>query len=212
MARRGKIARLPDAIREEINSRLHDGQEGKSILIWLNSLPAVQSVLEKSFDGRPINDVNLTYWKQGGYHDWVLRKDSLDFLINLHEEDPPSRNKKSLSETLLEWVTIQYAASAKTLLSDGLDPERKRANLRGLCADVIRLYRTQLSAERLDQGLFWVARHEAKVAETNKDKPSTSKPLTKTLQPHATPPETSPPPPNQTSSPSLGDVSSFKAI
>ena len=38
MSRNGKIARLPGQNREEINRRLHDGEDGKKILGWLNYL------------------------------------------------------------------------------------------------------------------------------------------------------------------------------
>ena len=41
MARIGKIARLGSDIRNELNSRLADGADGKNILQWLNSLPSV---------------------------------------------------------------------------------------------------------------------------------------------------------------------------
>ena len=59
MARIGKIARLPGGIRAQLNTRLQDGEEGKEIILWLNSLPEVKEVLAKKFDGRPINDQNL---------------------------------------------------------------------------------------------------------------------------------------------------------
>ena len=39
--RRGKIARLPLAVREELNTRLRDGEEGKQLVLWLNGLPAI---------------------------------------------------------------------------------------------------------------------------------------------------------------------------
>ena len=49
--RRGKIARLPLAVREELNSRLRNGEPGKDLVLWLNSLPAVQEVLAAQFQG-----------------------------------------------------------------------------------------------------------------------------------------------------------------
>ena len=38
-ARKGKIARLPPAIREHLNRRLQNGEEGKKLVGWLDSLP-----------------------------------------------------------------------------------------------------------------------------------------------------------------------------
>ena len=70
MARVGKIARLPDDIREVINRRLKDGHPAKDIVAWLNEQPTVKAVLEKEFDGEPITEVNMTAWKSGGYVEW----------------------------------------------------------------------------------------------------------------------------------------------
>ncbi len=43
-ARNGKIARLPAALREELNSRLEQSEESPELLQWLNALPQVQEV------------------------------------------------------------------------------------------------------------------------------------------------------------------------
>ena len=59
MTRKGKIARLPQAVREQINRRLENGQEGKQIAQWLNTLPEVTALMAAEFDGQPINEV----WK-----------------------------------------------------------------------------------------------------------------------------------------------------
>jgi len=39
MTRNGKIARLPMAVREELNLRMEQGVEGAGLLAWLNGLP-----------------------------------------------------------------------------------------------------------------------------------------------------------------------------
>lgn len=77
MARTGKIARLPETIRTELNRRLRDGASGSSLLPWLNALPEVRTVLEADFGGRDISAPNLTDWRQGGYEDWVRSTDRL---------------------------------------------------------------------------------------------------------------------------------------
>ena len=43
---RGKIARLPHGVREEVNLRLVNGETSTTILPWLNGLPEVQVVLQ----------------------------------------------------------------------------------------------------------------------------------------------------------------------
>ncbi len=67
--RTGKIARLPEAIRTELNQRLRDGQPGSQILPWLNELPEVQQILHDLFADQPISHRNLTSWRQGGFRD-----------------------------------------------------------------------------------------------------------------------------------------------
>ena len=78
MSRKGKIARLPVAIRDELNRRLLDGQSGGKILPWLNALPETKAVLDEDFDGLPVRDQNLSEWRLGGFKDWVKRREKLD--------------------------------------------------------------------------------------------------------------------------------------
>jgi hypothetical protein len=42
MTRKGKIARLPRHVRDELNHRLDDGESSTHLVIWLNSLEEVQ--------------------------------------------------------------------------------------------------------------------------------------------------------------------------
>ena len=44
----GKISRLPQIIRDELNQRLRDGELGNTLLLWLNSLPETQALLAGS--------------------------------------------------------------------------------------------------------------------------------------------------------------------
>src|SRR5208282_4794000 len=67
MTRVGKIAHLPHDIREQLNRRLMDGETGRDLVAWLNSLPETQRVTLALFDGRPVSEQNLSEWKQGGY-------------------------------------------------------------------------------------------------------------------------------------------------
>lgn len=78
MARKGKIARLPLAIREELNRRLLEGQSAGKILPWLNALPETKAVLEEDFEGLLVRDQNLSEWRKGGYAEWLARREKLD--------------------------------------------------------------------------------------------------------------------------------------
>lgn len=101
MSRKGKIARLPSAVREELNRRLLEGQSGAKILPWLNGLPEVSAVLEEDFEGLRVTDQNLSEWRKGGYQDWLRRRQRVD-----HTRD------------MAEW-SLQLARAGGGNLSDG---------------------------------------------------------------------------------------------
>lgn len=77
-ARKGKIARLPHAIRAELNRRMRDNEVGSELLNWLNGIPEVQACLREHFDGRPINDQNLSDWRHGGYEEWLAKSEDYE--------------------------------------------------------------------------------------------------------------------------------------
>src|SRR6266446_1955006 len=122
--RKGKIARLPDQIREQVNLRLHDNEPGETILQWLNSKPEVQAILKAQFGGCPINKQNLSDWRQGGFRDWQTRQDALQFVEELDDEQAlgPDSLTAPLGPRLAHWVGLHYAASAKALIAHEMDP------------------------------------------------------------------------------------------
>jgi hypothetical protein len=62
--RNGKVARLPDAIRAELNQMLRDGISYPRITAWLAT---------RGFPG--FNAMNLSRWAQGGYDDWLAERE-----------------------------------------------------------------------------------------------------------------------------------------
>jgi len=88
--RRGKIARLPLALREELNTRLLNGELGKDVLLWLNGLPAVNEILAAHFKGKAIAPCNLSEWRKGGYADWLLRQTDSATPVNAVLEIAPA--------------------------------------------------------------------------------------------------------------------------
>ena len=83
--RTGKIARLPHAIRIELNHRIRDGQSGAFILDWLNAIPDVQTILAASFNAEPVSDQNLSNWRSGGYQDWLKQEDRMERIRSMSE-------------------------------------------------------------------------------------------------------------------------------
>jgi hypothetical protein len=84
-ARKGKIARLPAQIREEVNQRLYNGETGPRIIAWLHTQPEVLAVLDEHFGEEPITAQNLSEWRQGGYQDWLARRERVENLGVLSE-------------------------------------------------------------------------------------------------------------------------------
>ena len=78
ITRKGKIARLPFAVRCELNHRLRENEPGPVILAWVNALPETHAVLDKWFAEQPITPQNLTDWRQGGYIDWLRKPENLE--------------------------------------------------------------------------------------------------------------------------------------
>lgn len=81
--RTGKIARLPHALREEINRRLLDGETSPVLLAWLNAEPDAVRIWEAHFEGVPASAENLSQWRLGGYKDWISRRERSEHLKTL---------------------------------------------------------------------------------------------------------------------------------
>jgi hypothetical protein len=73
--RTGKIARLPQAIRDQLNQKLENSVPGNELLPWLHSLPEVQKTLADHFKSRPITKSNLSDWRHGGFTDWQFHRE-----------------------------------------------------------------------------------------------------------------------------------------
>ena len=156
--RTGKIARLPNSIRHQLNLRLQDNQPAKSILLWLNNLPQFQSILKSHFDSRPVSKQNLSEWCHGGFRDWQVRQDALELFNSLETKSPGQDPLPELTaDKLQRWLVLQYAAAAKSLSAISDDPDASWRRLRQFCADISRLRRAELFAQRLDLEHEWLA-------------------------------------------------------
>lgn len=86
MTRTGKIARLPRYLRDSLNQRLQEGEPGKKLVNWLNSLQVVQDVMEEYFNNAHISEQNLSEWKQGGYLEWQKHEESIAWARQITEQ------------------------------------------------------------------------------------------------------------------------------
>src|SRR5215207_1465627 len=139
--RRGKIARLPEPIRDELNRRLRDGESGTKLLAWLNALPEVQCIVAEEFGGRPVQAVNLWAWRHGGYREWLQMQQAAELVRHpFAEADDLKSAVDDPSDKLGTWLAARYAVASSQLTNENngqLDWER----LREMCSDVSALRR-----------------------------------------------------------------------
>ena len=124
--RKGKIGRLPHAVREELNRRLWDGEAGGSLLAWLNGLPRAEA--------RAITKQNLSEWRKGGWEDWLGRQESRERAGEWAEE----------METMAG-LDLGVLLQATRRMEDG--PEKTRAVLQ-IVHEVVRLRTSDRTCER----------------------------------------------------------------
>lgn len=150
--RNGKIARLPHQVREELNRRIRDGQEGKALVEWMNGLEEVRAVLRRDFGGGVIREQNLSEWRKGGYQEWLRRQDLLSRVGDLAADAGRLREAGGMISDHL--ACILAARFAQALMEwDGTgsrDATRELHVLRRLCETVSDLRRGDHSAAKLE--------------------------------------------------------------
>jgi hypothetical protein len=130
----GKIGRLPETIREQVNRRLADGEPSGTVLEWLNALPEARTVVAAQFGGVPISNVNLSRWRTGGYRDWHAARERRATVREL--TDAAVKNGVAaaaeakeygahLSTNVSRVVTADLAAAARDLMDNLSDPKER---------------------------------------------------------------------------------------
>jgi hypothetical protein len=151
-ARNGKIARLPQVIREQLNRRLDDGEPGGGLLEWLNALPAVQVVLAAEFGGSRINAQNLSNWRKGGYQHWLKQQERRNLVRELTEnaeELAADAGGVEVSNHLSAVLVAELAASARDSLATLTDPAERCAWMQEFLNTLVRVRRQDNLAGRL---------------------------------------------------------------
>jgi hypothetical protein len=150
MSRIGKIARLPQPVREQVNRRLQDGENGRDLLAWLNSVDEVKTVLAQGFEGHEITDSNLSDWRLGGYRDWEAQQFALAETQRLVSEgmELDKVGDKVLADKLAAWLLGRYAVATRRLIENENDPAAWKL-LREVCHDLVALRRGDHFAEWL---------------------------------------------------------------
>ena len=111
LKRRGKVAQLPFELREQLNTRLENGEEAKPLLEWLNGLPEVKGLLAEQFGGAPLTKQNLSEWRQGGFREWLVRRQLAGQAEDLTEcaSEIEAQSEGLLVDHLATVVTARYA-------------------------------------------------------------------------------------------------------
>lgn len=163
--RKGKIARLPRAVREELNRRLREGEEAVRLVAWLNGRQDVRALLKAGATGSGgpscaepaagrrktgqrsgcrnpwITPQNLSVWRQGGFADWMEQQESQslagEILEQAKELDDATKGE------VLSHLVAQTAALAVARLLQGTmrmeeGPQKVRTTLKVVRA-VVRL-------------------------------------------------------------------------
>jgi hypothetical protein len=150
--RNGKIATLPSSIRDELNLRMENGEQGNELLAWLNGLPEVRERVKGSPEGAPISKQNLSEWRLGGFHEWHLHHELMKEAYNLTEH--AGQLEEAVDGPLLAGkMAVILAARYAALLNswDGApnaEFEEKLRVLRGLNRDLALLQKTLQQAGR----------------------------------------------------------------
>ncbi len=153
MSRHGKIARLPRALRDQLNARLDNGESAVRLAEWLNRLPEVQQILQNYFEGRPISEQNMSEWKSGGYREWLARQEMLAQTRELTADAAELSDAAGgrLTDHLATALAARYAAALVSWNGEtSEDFSRKLRSLRGLCQDIVELRRGDHSGARLN--------------------------------------------------------------
>ena len=151
MARNGKIARLPYALRMQVNERLENGLPGIQIVKWLNKQWEAQKVLENYFGKSPISEQNLTEWKLGGFLEWQKRREAMEVTRELADqvEETAESAGGPLSDKVAALLTMKYLEMVKALNAvSGARPEDWK-RIRELCSDLVALRKGDHSAARI---------------------------------------------------------------
>lgn len=139
-ARQGKIARLPHALREEVNRRLADGQPGSVLLGWLNvhaDALRVWGELELEL----ATAQNLSEWRQGGYKDWCQQRQKVEDLKSLsahaHELAKAGGGVEDGLAAVLgghilaSWEELLYSGGGDGTAADGEDAVDAKTDVTG---------------------------------------------------------------------------------
>ena len=167
MTRNGKIARLPRAVRDELNRRLEDGEPGPQLLAWLNARDDVRAVLATYFSSHEITEQNLSEWKQGGFEEWLRHQQTREWIRTLVDKSEGLKEDTG-QIPVSDWLSAPLAVAIgrclhQTAIEAPYDLQQRR-DLLALARELAQLRRGDHKAEllRLQRERWETAQNQTK--------------------------------------------------
>ena len=129
----GKISRLPREVRDELNRRLDNGEDGAALLHWLNGRPGTLKVMQDYFASQPVNKQNLSDWRQGGFLEWQRQQEALEIAGRLLEDAEDAEKLAedgALADRMAELVSVTLGNLLQAAICQPDGPEKTKAVLR----------------------------------------------------------------------------------
>ncbi|MGB8355628.1 MAG: hypothetical protein WCD79_17145 [Chthoniobacteraceae bacterium] len=145
----GKIAKLPPQIREQLNRRLQTGEQGRTLVEWLNSIPEVRAIIAQEFAGKQIREQNLSEWRKRGYREWHEQHQTVETIRSVITGTTElQQTRAKIADNIAVWLAARYFTAIKNLddQEHGLDLRR----MRQFCDDLVKLRRGDHTCVRLD--------------------------------------------------------------
>jgi hypothetical protein len=137
-----------------LNRRLDEGEEGGSLLRWLNGTDTVKKVLADVpgvWNGR-VNKQNLSHWRQTGYRDWkrqMERRDIALLLVERGRELGEEMDGVDLANHLSAVLVADYAEAIQNVQAEDLKPRERCAQLRDCLLAVAKVRREDFRARKI---------------------------------------------------------------
>ena len=150
----GKIGRLPEQTRNELNQRLADGQPAAPLLQWLNARPEVQDMMDARFHSEPVSEQNLSNWRSGAFLRWQQHQTRCNLLREMVADAQTLENHTDHSDTEIgRQISVLFAAdfalSAREQLATLTEPAQRCQYLQGVLRTLQPLRREDYLADRL---------------------------------------------------------------
>jgi hypothetical protein len=140
---------------------MYDGEQGDTLVEWLNALPAVQKIVAEQYGGVPVSKSNLSEWRLGAYEEWVREEETREMVSDLAAEAGDlgeAGEGNEIADLLASRLAAELMRSARELLQASSDPKERWQQLKEVLAQLAELrrhdhrcWRLQMDQERWER-------------------------------------------------------------